>query len=146
MGFSDDIKRFTVKCAANSDAVTRTTVLGITSSIDEMSPVGNADNWAHPEKKPPGYVGGHFRANWQLGVNVQPTGIIEGTAYQGKVEQEQAKIPAKAAGHVYWYQNNLPYAIPLEDGHSGQAPNGMVGLTAVRFGGIVDTAAQAVNK
>jgi len=157
MGFSDDIKKFTVKCSSNSDAVVRKTVLEITSMIDEMSPVGNPEGggvggvppWK--SKPPVGYVGGHFRANWQLGVNVQPTGEIPGHEYKGVLEKEQAKIPAKAGGHVYYYQNNVPYAQVLEDGRtdssgSFQAPHGMVGITTLHFGGIVEKAAAEVNK
>jgi hypothetical protein len=127
-----------------------------------MSPIGNSDLWEGWNKGGTalnkehwlvttgfvgeGYVGGHFRANWQLGVDEKPTGIIDGHDYEGKDEQEQAKIPAKAAGHVYTYQNNLPYAVRLEEGYSGQAPEGMVGKTAVMFGGIVERAAAEVNK
>ena len=61
-----------------------------------MSPVGDADRWKHPEAKPEGYVGGHFRANWQLGIDTIPTGMIEGTEYKGALEREQSKIP-----HLY---------------------------------------------
>ena len=30
---------------------------------------------------------------------------------------------------VIWIQNNAPYGPALEDGHSGQAPSGMVAVT-----------------
>ncbi|WP_256203847.1 MULTISPECIES: hypothetical protein [unclassified Pseudomonas] len=36
--------------------------------------------------------------------------------------------------------NNLPYAIPLEYGHSTQAPAGMVRVTLANFQHIVDEA------
>jgi hypothetical protein len=36
--------------------------------------------------------------------------------------------------------NNLPYAVPLEYGHSKQAPGGMVRITLARFQQIVDEA------
>ena len=32
---------------------------------------------------------------------------------------------------VQFFTNNLPYAAALENGHSGQAPGGMVGITAL---------------
>lgn len=146
MGFADEIRAFSVKCANNSDQVVRRTMFGIMESIDEMSPVGNPSIWAHPEKKPAGYVGGHFRSNWQLNEGAPPTGEIAGTAWQGALAREKAKIPAKPAGKVFYYGNTLPYAIPLEEGHSTQTPHGMVGLTAVKFGGIVDQAVAGVKK
>ena len=140
MGFSDDIKKFTVKCTSNSDQVVRRTVFGIMESIDMMSPVGDATYWK--SKPPPGYVGGHFRANWQLNEGSPPTGEIEGTAWQGALDREKAKVPAKAAGKVFYYGNTLPYAQAIEDGTGSprQAPHGLVGITALRFGGIVDEA------
>ena len=46
------------------------------------------------------------------------------------------------AGQVAFIVNNLPYAIPLEYGHSTQAPNGMVRITVERFQQIVDAAAR----
>jgi len=147
MNFADDIKKFTVKVASNSDEVIRRTVFGIMESIDMMSPVGNPSLWQIPEAAPEGYVGGHFRANWQLGIDSLAPGIIEGHDYKGALDREKAKMPEKAGGHVFYYGNNLPYAQALEDGHSqGQAPLGMVGITTVRFGGIVEEAAAKVNK
>ncbi len=162
MSFSDDIKKFTLKCKSNSDAVVRKTVFDVMASIDEMSPVGNPSRWADWNKGGvaeneehwlvktgfvhEGYVGGHFRANWQLGIGALPKDEIEGTAYKGKLQSEQSKIPVAASGLIYYYANNAPYAQALEDGHSKQAPHGMVALTKARFQGIVSQAAQAVNK
>jgi hypothetical protein len=47
-------------------------------------------------------------------------------------------IPPKSFGGVHYLQNNLPYAWRLETGYSKQAPAGIVGITALEFGGIVD--------
>ena len=38
---------------------------------------------------------------------------------------------------VQFFTNNLPYAAALENGHSGQAPGGMVRVTVARFQQIV---------
>jgi len=164
MSFSEDIKKWTIKCASNSDQVVRKTVLRVVDSIVEMSPVGNPEIWKDWEKGGvaanqdhwlvttgfvgEGYVGGHFRANWQLGIGSLPTGEVEGVDPSGAKTKAKAEaaIPAKAAGHVYYFGNNLPYAIPLEEGHSTQAPYGMVGLTAVRFTEFAEKAAAEVNK
>ena len=147
MSFKDDIQKWTIKCASNSDEVVRITVQNVMKSIDYLSPVGNPDLWQNPDNKPDGYVGGHFRANWQLQTGSLPTGIIEGHEYKGALERELAKIPDKAAGLVFYYANNVEYAQALEDGHSqGQSPYGMVGLTAVRFSEFAEKAAAEVNK
>lgn len=44
-------------------------------------------------------------------------------------------------GDVIWQTNNLPYILPLENGHSRQAPEGMVDINlnavAAQYGGAV---------
>ena len=143
MSFSLDINKFVQKCGVNADQLVRKTIINITESINLRSPVGDATYWKHPESKPPGYVGGHFRANWQLGVNTIPAGEIEGVDPTGTatLAKAQAAIPTKAAGHVYYYANNLPYAQRIEDGWSwNQAPHGVVGLTAIQFQGMISKA------
>ena len=37
------------------------------------------------------------------------------------------------AGKVHYIQNSLPYMQALEDGHSTQAPAGMVAITQTEF-------------
>src|ERR1035437_767999 len=140
--FELDINKFIKKCGDNADKVVRKTMFDLTKSIVERSPVGNPEMWANPDAKPEGYAGGHFRANWQLGVDSMPAGIIEGIDPTGTatLSKAQEAIPVKAAGHVYYYANNLPYASSLEEGHSHQAPSGMVGLAEVEFQGIINKA------
>ncbi|WJM93376.1 hypothetical protein QDY63_11015 [Pseudomonas brenneri] len=85
------------------------------------------------------YVGGRFRANWNFSIgsvdnsfriHPDPTGT-EATArlVAGAIEFK--------AGETAFIVNNLPYAIPLEFGHSTQAPGGMVRVTVARFQQIV---------
>lgn len=86
-----------------------------------------------------GYVGGRFRANWNFSIgsvdnsfriHPDPTGT-EATArlVAGAIEFK--------AGQTAFIVNNLPYSIPLEFGHSTQAPGGMVRVTVARFQQIV---------
>ena len=88
-----------------------------------------------------GYVGGRFRSNWQLTSGIPATGEIEAVEGAGETI---AKIVAAAGtltiGEVAYIVNNLPYAVPLEYGHSTQAPNGMVRVTLARFQQIVEEA------
>lgn len=145
--FALDINKFVKKCGDNADQVVRKTMFDLTKSIVERSPVGNPEMWADPDAKPEGYAGGHFRANWQLGVDSMPTGTVEGIDPAGSatLSKAHAAIPVKAAGKVYYYANNLPYAQVLEDGRVGnkgssQAPHGIVGLAVVEFQGIINKA------
>lgn len=86
-----------------------------------------------------GYVGGRFRSNWQLTTGAPAAGEIDEIESAGETI---AKIVAGAgdlsAGEVAYLVNNLPYAIPLEYGHSTQAPAGMVRVTVAEFQRLVE--------
>jgi hypothetical protein len=116
------------------DTVARRIVIEIGSRLELRSPVGNPSLWM--SLPPPGYVGGAFRRNWQHGFGSAPTAILEGTS-NAAGQEIRASVNGSPAGGVHYVVNNLPYAIALENGHSGQAPQGMVGLTVLEFPEIV---------
>ena len=131
--FGIDLKALCDKYADRLDVVARKTVLDIGTSLVLKSPVGDPALWKH--KPPPGYVGGRFRANWQHGFNVTPSGVVDGVdpTGAGSIESIGARIDAQSPSGIHYFANNLPYANALEFGHSTQAPGGMVGLTAAEF-------------
>jgi hypothetical protein len=139
VSFTLDLQKFAEKAGAKADAAVGRIVVRVAKELDKRSPVGDATYWKHPAPK--GYVGGHFRANWQLGVDDIPGGEIAavdptGSATLGRII---ASVPDKASGKLYTLVNNVPYALRIEDGHSShQAPAGLVGLTAIMFRKIVD--------
>lgn len=150
--FVVQLAEFARKAGANADLVVRKTVLDIGTRIVERSPVGDPTLWKHPAPK--GYVGGRFRANWQYGSynysaqgsipsgdlpDIDPTGGVSLARIEAGLQLEGA------AGMIHVILNNLPYAQALEDGWSSQAPQGMVGLTAIEFQSIVRAAAQGVS-
>jgi len=163
MGFSDDIAKFAKKASSNADKVVKKAVIDISTSLVMMSPVGNPSLWESlgasyrfmnlagtkrlkrgklqfARQPPPGYVGGHFRANWQLGLNMMPMGEVEGIDKGGGKTRNaiMSQIPTHAASiGSYYIANNLPYGPALEDGHSKQAPFGMISLTKIKFQGII---------
>ncbi|MGO2336485.1 hypothetical protein [Providencia sp.] len=84
-------------------------------------------------KAPSGYTGGRFRGNWQVTFDSPAegeTGRIDKsgrmTVSMGNYVLEHFKVGMRAI----YFTNNVPYAYPLEMGHSKQAPNGMVAITA----------------
>lgn len=97
------------------------------------SPVGNPSYWADPSSAPPGYVGGRFRNNWQIGPAPTdeeippPTGTVP--PLQETLDRENSALRATAAGigRTIWVFNNVPYAERLENGWSSMAPQGVVG-------------------
>lgn len=68
------------------------------SRLQDVSPVGNPELWENPKSAPKGYVGGQFRRSWTI------------------TKQR----------HQYILNNPMPYAEPLDDGHSSQAPFGIL--------------------
>lgn len=91
---------------------------------------------------------GRFRGNWQPAIGTAPTGIVElldkdGTIVIAKV---QGEVDGLKIGDTIYMVNNLPYAEKLENGHSTQAPAGMVDLTFQRFIPVVEQVARALSR
>ena len=116
------------------DRVARNIVIEVGARLVLRSPVGNPSLWM--SRPPAGYAGGSFRRNWQHGFGSAPTGELEGTGNVALGEMVSSVGNSPAAG-VHYIANNLPYAMALENGHSTQAPQGMVSLTALEFPQIV---------
>jgi len=132
--FADEVKKWEKKTADKLDLATRQIALQIFSRIIIKSPVDT----------------GRFRGNWQLAIGSAPDGTLElddktGTA---TITKGTATSLGVNAGDIIYFANNLPYAQRLEtggypdgpkvvNGHSSQAPNGMVALTVQEFKSIV---------
>lgn len=139
MSFTVDLSSFVRKTNDKLESTVKRIVAGVAESVIEMSPVGDASYWKSPPPK--GYLGGRFRGNWDYGFNSIPGAQYEnidptGAASMGRVT---GGLSGKTAvGNVHYIINSLPYAKALEDGWSRQAPQGMVGLTVLRFQQIVN--------
>ncbi|RAZ53773.1 hypothetical protein DP194_21495 [Enterobacter hormaechei subsp. xiangfangensis] len=96
---------------------------------------GRAVNDSMDIKKPEGYVGGRFKNNWYVGFDSQPTQSNDtpDASGQGSNSRGMAVLEVFRVGQVssIYFTNNLPYAAALENGHSIQAPGGIVGITAI---------------
>ena len=135
MSFALDIQKFAKKAGDNADKVVRKVVLDIGRSLVEKTPVGNPDLWQNPDNKPDGYVGGHARANWSHSIGVQVIQEFDVVDATGNASNERiaSSLPINAGGKVHYIQNSVPYIEALEDGHSTQAPAGMVAITQTEF-------------
>lgn len=119
MGFAEDIAGFAAKTERKMDLAVRKIALELFSRVILKTPVDK----------------GRARANWQVAIGGAPNGTLEledksGTATISAVTASAAGL---RAGDVIFLVNNLPYIQRLEDGYSGQAPAGMVGLTVQEF-------------
>ena len=108
------------------DASLREIIIEVGNSLIRMSPVDT----------------GRFRGNWQMSIDAPPAGALSTLDPTGA--EATARIAGESilfrAGTTAFIVNNLPYAIPLEYGHSDQAPGGMVRITQARFQQIVEEA------
>ena len=141
MGFSGDIRRFSVKTEVAHNKIVRAATLELFSSVIKMTPVGDPDGWKYPQLAPPGYVGGRARGNWQASIDSPVDGEIERIDKSGgeTISEMVSKAPP-GAGQVTYLANNLPYIEQLEDGWSDQAAAGMVRVSMDRVSKIVAAA------
>jgi hypothetical protein len=123
--FALDVRRFAERAKENADAVVKKTVFDLFSEIVMRTPVDT----------------GRLRANWLIGINDAP-----GTTYNwvdpdgtATLQMGLSMIDAsQGMGDTYYVVNNLVYAIPIEYGHSKQAPAGMVRASIASFQNFVD--------
>lgn len=100
-------------------------------------------------KAPPGYTGGRFRGNWQVSFDAPTTeesGRIDKTGDLTKAAGNYTLSLFKVGMRSIYFCNNVPYAYPLEMGHSTQAPGGMVRITAAEFQRFFDEVIMEVVK
>lgn len=144
--FALSLASFAKKAPEQARQVVRKVSLDLLTATVLRTPVGNPDLWK--SKPPAGYVGGRLRANWTVSlVNPDTTtsDAIDKTG-QGTISRGGAVIGQADGTKDICITNSLPYAIPIEYGHSGvQAPQGMVRVTVAEFNQYVERAAAEVN-
>ena len=79
---------------------------------------------------PKGYVGGRLRNSWYTTVGTPSDG--QGRDPDKAGGGSLADLKNIGVGSVTYMTNNLVYAIPIEFGHSKQAPAGMVRINVTR--------------
>jgi hypothetical protein len=130
--FGLDIARFVEKAKAAPEQVVRKVGLDLASRVVLRSPVDT----------------GRFRANWNVAFGRVDTLTTLSTDKTGgkTIERVRVQLNGWQPGQDIYLTNSLPYAIPLEYGHSKkQAPLGMVRITVTEFQTFVDAAASEVR-
>ena len=118
--FTKSIEKWVKATKENADQAVRKIAFGLLSNFVVASPVDT----------------GRFRGNWQVGLGSRPEGTYD-VQEQEPVAREGVKLKAAGVGMTIYIANNLPYALPLEYGHSQQAPRGIVRVTIRRLNEIV---------
>lgn len=133
MAFADEMTAWINKTKARLRLTVHELDLAVGASLIEKSPVGDPVLWE--SKAPKGYIPGTFKANWNGGFGHIDESITEETDPTGELSLVRINevIPEGEPYGIFYITNSLPYARPLEDGHSKQAPFGMVALTILEF-------------
>ena len=121
--FAESLAAFAEQTKEAIDDVFREVVIEIGTAVISLSPVDT----------------GRFKGNWQFTVGTPSNQSLD-TLDKAGHETIAALVAAAStleAGQVAYIVNNLVYGVPLEYGHSDQAPAGMVQITLARFQQIV---------
>ena len=97
--------------------------------IVRCTPVGRPDTWKH--KPPPDYEPGAARGNWKVayfGPEVPGDPELRDPDGGATIEEGNRLLRNIRPYQSVNISNGLPYIVALENGHSQQAPAGMVAL------------------
>lgn len=140
MSFSGDLEKFRKKVSSDTRHVFRASALELFSAVTFTTPVDKGvlrNNWfatvpsAGSTELP---VSGEFS---------RISGDITGAEVIEQIKRELRKIKLDS---TVFFTNNLAYAERIEfDGHSAQAPEGMVRVNALRWENIVDNNVRKVT-
>ena len=140
-----DIDKFAKKISTKYDQLTQNVLVEIADRLIKRTQVGNPELWS----KPPGknYVPGKARANWEHSTSTTSTEELDERDVDGDATLSKIKssIPANAADHDHVIYNAAKHIWALENGHSTQAPSGMVALTLVEVPQIIDEEARKLK-
>jgi hypothetical protein len=89
---------------------------------------------------------GRFRVSWQVGENAAPGGQKPEGSYSGTPPLDRIGYSREQLGNIYSVHNNLPYAEPLANGSSKQAPAGWVQGIAKDIQGFVQVNADRIGR
>ena len=125
MSLASDLKRFAQLSIAKQDRVVKSSFIQLGNEMEFKSPVkdgGFKDSWI-------GAIGSPSNETFEPG--------------RSAVGALNAMLGGFRVGEVFYYTNNMPYALKLEYGHSEQAAHGMVRITARRWPAIVNAQIKA---
>lgn len=116
--FALELRKLIERAKVAPEVVVRKATLDIHSSVVDMSPVDT----------------GRFKGNWNIAYGSPDLTVTTDVDPSGSETKSKALAAAASySGQDVYITNNLPYATPLEYGHSGQAPQGMVRVTVSRW-------------
>lgn len=124
--FKADLTEFIKRANVNAETVIRKVAFDLLSAIVGRSPVKS----------------GRFKGAWLVQRDLSPsTESSPDVLIKGAQEIAKFKV-----GENRYIINFLPYSVRLEDGHSKQAPKGMVKITVEEFQTYINNAARGLKQ
>lgn len=117
MSFSKKVKRFQVDALGGTAEIRRGIILELFKGVVKDTPVDE----------------GRARGNWQVSLNKPKTNEIDRLDKKGTAVIQEITDTVTGGDITHYLTNNVKYAVPLEYGHSGQAPQGMVRRNMARI-------------
>lgn len=111
--FSMQLDQFSKKVGLAVETVTRRVAFDLYARIIRKTPVDT----------------GRARGSWTIAPTVANRQVLPVQPKGTVAPLPQLRVPTIKAGERLVISNNLPYITALEDGHSQQAPAGMVALS-----------------
>lgn len=130
--FAATLEQFRDQALEDMGEIFRRTVIQIGSTVIRLSPVDT----------------GLFVGNWQFSIDQPASGTVErhDKERHETIARLVSEVQSLTFGQTAYMVNNLPYSVPLEYGHSGQAPAGMMAITLELFDQIVNEAVREVTR
>ena len=123
MSWSKDLKNIIIKNEKLTEKQLRAGMFDAANTVILGSPVGAPELWQQPA--PDYYRAGSYRSAHRISINRITTGN-NGIESQGSTMMRlDGELARFKIGETLFMTNPLPYAVPLEYGHSSQAPNGI---------------------
>ncbi|CAL1778350.1 tail completion or Neck1 protein [Acinetobacter phage vB_AbaS_Silvergun] len=124
--FTAQLQQFADETIERADSIFRDVVMSMAGVIVRLSPVDT----------------GNFKGAWRLSIDGYDSTVPETPDKQGGevLARMLAEVGDLTFGQAAYLQNNLPYAVPLEFGHSTQAPTGIVRIAQAQFQQLVQQA------
>lgn len=122
MSFVGDIGRFNDKALSAANKVFRGTALEIFAAVIRRTPVDT----------------GRLIGNWQASLDSPKSGEVAATGEGASIASATSATSTATIKNSLFMVNNLPYAKPIEEGHSKKAPAGMVAVTIAEFRRILE--------
>lgn len=141
-GLAESLRRFKRERVQEMGAqIVRETVEEFSDRlVRQYSPYGDPALWKAPP--PADYRPGNFRSSWFLSLGA-PSGETTESTDHDTAPWHMDLLAGLRLGELVYLSNSAPHAEALENGHSSQAPVGVM-WSAIEFEGIAMTVARRI--